>query len=180
MGRKIRIEMAGRRYGRLVGLEYAYSEGGHAYWLFSCDCGMRTIAKGTAVRAGRTASCGCLHREICAERLTKHGRRAKKRHDPTYRAWQAMNSYCSNPTSHRYRDFGALGIAVCCRWRGDFDSFLEDMGERLPGSILGRFDTEKGFAPGNCYWLERKSRSRRAVEGHDRRRSLERFTRGPG
>jgi hypothetical protein len=128
-------------------------------------CGETTIADGTAVRAGKTASCGCLHREVSAARLLKHGRRATRRHDATYRAWQEINTYCSNPASFRYRDFGGQGIAVAPEWASDFERFLEDMGERPDGTILELIDRCGDFGPSNCRWARLRPRSVRAREG---------------
>ncbi len=168
MARKIRIDMTGQRFGRLVGIGYAHSQGSHAHWLFACDCGAETVADGTSVRAGTTASCGCLHREISAARLTKHGYRAKKYHGPTYRAWQEINTFCTNPRSARYRDFGSRGIAVCPAWSTDFEVFLSDMGERPRGQILVRRDFDGDFNPANCHWAPVRSRSQRACAGKER------------
>lgn len=169
MARKIRIDMRGLRFGRLVGLDFSHSLGGHAHWRFACDCGAETVTSGKAVRTGKTQSCGCLHREICAERLLTHGRRAKKRHDPTYRAWQEINTLCTNPAAPRYRDFGARGIRVCAAWAGDFEAFLADMGERPAGRVLARIDQDAPFEPGNCRWMPVRSRSSRALDGAHRR-----------
>jgi hypothetical protein len=175
MARKLRIDMTGLRCGRLVGIEFSHRAGSHAHWRFLCDCGNETTVDGTAVRAGKTASCGCLHREICAARLTTHGRRAKKRHDPTYRAWQEIHTFCTNPESPRYRDFGARGIRVCPAWRADFETFLADLGERPADHILVRIDPHQDFRPGNCRWAPLRSRSRRALEGAQRRGDLSAF-----
>jgi len=161
--------MTGLRFGRLVGIDFSHRSGSHAHWLFLCDCGAETTADGTAVRAGKTQSCGCLHREICAARLLKHGRRAKKRHDPTYRAWQEINTLCANPDSPRYRDFGARGVRVCADWVADFEAFLADMGERPVGRMLSRIECSKNFEPGNCRWVAVRTRSHRAIEGAHRR-----------
>ncbi len=166
MPRKMRIDMTGLRFGRLIGIGFSHQQGGHAHWLFQCDCGSETIAKGAAVRAGKTSSCGCLHREISADRLLRHGWRAEKRHDPTYRAWQEINTFCTNPSSPRYRDFGAAGIAVCPAWSLDFENFLADMGERPSGTILMRIDNRADFEPSNCRWATLRTRSRRAIDGY--------------
>lgn len=171
MARKVRIDMTGLRFGRLVGIDFSHRKGNHAHWLFQCDCGNETIADGTAVRAGNTQSCGCLHREVSADRLLRHGRRAGKRHDATYRAWQEINTVCSNPASPRYRDFGAVGIDVCPAWKGDFGQFLADMGERPAGTILTRIYRLADFEPSNCRWIRLHTRSRRALDGHARRRA---------
>lgn len=170
MGRKIRIEMRGLRYGRLVGIEFAHSIGGRAHWRFICDCGNETIASGGAVRAGVTASCGCLHREISAARLLKHGHRAAKRHGPTYRAWQQINTFCSNSGSPRYRDYGARGARVCPTWSADFEVFLAAMGERPPLHVLVRIDPDRDFGAANCRWAIVSDRSQRARESAARRR----------
>ena len=164
MARRDRIDMVGVRCGRLVGLSYVETGRQHAHWLFLCDCGETTIADGAAVRYGKTASCGCLHREVCAARLTKHGHRAAKRHNTTYRAWQQINTYCTNTGSPRYRDFGAKGIAVDPRWSSDYEAFLADMGERPQGTILDRRNKADHFRADNCLWVAVRPRSVRAVE----------------
>lgn len=158
--------MVGWREGRLVGLAFHETHRNHAFWLFQCDCGETTVANGSAVRAGRTLSCGCLHREVSAERLTKHGRRAKKRHDATYRAWQTINTVCTNPASPRFGDFGALGVAVSPAWAADFEAFLADMGERPADTVLARLDSDGDFTPANCRWERVRSRSVRAIQSH--------------
>ncbi len=170
MARKARIDMAGLRYGRLVGIAFAHTNsGGKAQWLFACDCGRQTIADGGNVRSGRTTSCGCLHREISAERLTTHGRRSAKEHDATYRAWQEMNTICRNASSPRFRYFGALGVSVCPRWIGDFLSFVFDLGERPTDTMLKRINEAQDFTPDNCRWTPIRPRSIRAKVGHQRR-----------
>ena len=156
---KIRIDMTGLRYGRLIGVSFAHkSRSGHAHWLFACDCGNEVVAAGGNVRAGSTASCGCLHREICAARLTEHGHRAHRRHDGTYRAWQRMK------TEH-----GAT--AILPGWRDDYARFFADMGERPDGTMLSKINATEPFGPGNCRWAIVESRAARAKEGWTRRRA---------
>lgn len=155
---KIRIDMTGLRYGRLVGVCFAHkSRSGHAHWLFLCDCGKEVVACGSNVRAGSTASCGCLHREISAARLTDHGHRARKRHDATYRAWQRMT-------------MEQEASAISSAWSGDYARFLADMGERPADMMLARIDDAKPFGPSNCRWLTVATRSARATTGWIKRR----------
>lgn len=161
--------MTGMRYGRLVGVGHAHTLHGHAHWLFQCDCGTEVVINGTSVRAGKTSSCGCLHREISAARLTVHGRRAQKRHDPTYRAWQAMNDSCANRASPKFRDCGARGVRVCADWESDFEAFVTDLGERPEGSVLVRVDRSGDFQPENCRWAQARTRAGRAIDGWRRR-----------
>lgn len=159
MAKKARVDMTGLRFGRLVGVAFDHrSASGHAHWLFQCDCGKEVVAAGGNVRSGSTASCGCLHREICAARLTRHGYRAAKRHGPTYRAWQEM----------RLRGAGNL----CPAWQEDFTAFLSDMGERPVRTKLARHNPDLAFQPGNCLWKRVDDRSTRAAHGWARRRSV--------
>lgn len=151
--------MTGLRFGRLVGLVFDHrSASGHAQWLFACDCGQRIVADGGNVRSGSTSSCGCLHRELSAARLTEHGHRAEKRHEPTYRAWQAM----------RLEAKGQL----CSRWQEDFTAFLSDLGERPGHSRLVRRDTTKPFEGENCRWEPLETRAARASRGWHKRRAV--------
>lgn len=154
--------MVGVRQGRLLGVAFEETRGAHAFWRFLCDCGTLTVANGAAVRAGRTVSCGCLHREVSAARLTRHGHRAQKRHGATYRAWQEINTLCANPGAPRFRDFGALGVKVVDAWADDFEAFLADMGERPVGAVLARLDASQDFHAGNCRWEPVRSRAERA------------------
>lgn len=161
MGRKLRIDMTGQRHGRLVALRFAHRDrSGHAHWLFRCDCGREVVAHGGNVRQGNSSSCGCLHREISAARLTSHGHRVGRRHDATYRAWQRMNDSCANPASPGWARCGARGIGAAARWRGDYPAFLADMGERPAGTVLARIDARRDFMPGNCRWEPRPVRAR--------------------
>lgn len=173
MGRKVRIDMTGQRYGRLVALDWAHRDAsGHAHWRFACDCGAETVAHGGNVRTGRTTSCGCFHRETSAARLTVHGHRAAGRHGPTYRAWQQMNDACANPANPAYARIGARGIRVAARWRGDYAAFLADLGERPAGTALARIDAARDFAPDNCRWSALANRPVRAAEGWRMRRII--------
>ncbi len=154
---KVRIDMYGLRYGRLVGIAFAHrSANGHAHWLFQCDCGRQIVAAGGNVRSGSTSSCGCLHRELSAARLTEHGYRAAKHHGPTYRAWQKM----------RYE----AGAEICARW-ADFGAFVADLGERPDHTRLGRRDVSKPFSSANCWWEPLESRNIRAKRAWARRRA---------
>lgn len=171
MGRKVRIDMRGERYGRLVGVAYSHTpKGGRAQWLFACDCGATTVADGGNVRRGSTASCGCLHREITAARLTIHGHRAAGRHGPTYRAWQQLKDACGNPQSPRWVEGGGRGIVVCASWDASFECFLDDMGPRPAGTMLQLTDAARIYSADTCAWVSVGDRDVRARHGWAKRR----------
>ena len=55
-----RIDETGKRYGKLVVLEFSHtSPSQQTYWKCRCDCGMFHIASGGNLRFGSVQSCGC-------------------------------------------------------------------------------------------------------------------------
>ena len=62
---KIRQNLRGKRYGRLIVLQPTdkRGSGGEVIWLCQCDCGNVTEASGRLLQLGKKKSCGCLMRE---------------------------------------------------------------------------------------------------------------------
>lgn len=112
-----------------------------------CTCGTERPVRLRNLKNGSSESCGCLHDELFAESLTKHGQARSK----TYRMWCGMVARCSNPNNRKYHLYGGKGIKVCERWR-DFANFLADMGESPDGLTIEREKGDKGYEPGNCHW----------------------------
>ena len=68
------LDLIGERFERLVVTGRAEDEinnktGKHkSRWYCDCDCGTKNfIARGSALTAGATKSCGCLHREVASQ-----------------------------------------------------------------------------------------------------------------
>lgn len=64
-----RIDIAGKRFGRLVALDSeSHRVGKRVYWWCRCDCGEVVAVERRKLLDGTTRSCGCLRREVVAER----------------------------------------------------------------------------------------------------------------
>lgn len=59
------IDLTGQRFGRLLVLERSVRQsGGNSAWVCRCDCGAVKVIRGAHMRSGRSASCGCLMRDL--------------------------------------------------------------------------------------------------------------------
>jgi hypothetical protein len=68
-----------------------------------------------------------------------------------------MLARCGNKKNNRYSVYGGANppVKVCARWRGPngFRNFKADLGDRLPGTSLGRFFDRGWYRPGNVKFM---------------------------
>ncbi len=164
MGGRRTINLAGRRFGRLVVIcRSTITKDRNAWWNCKCDCGQTIDTRSNSLRRGDTKSCGCLHRETGTDNLkvanaanTKHGHALENGHSRTYDIWQSAKQRCTNSNSHNWKNYGGRGIRMCARWLNSFENFLADMGEKPEGLSIDRKDNDGNYEPGNCRWATRK------------------------
>ena len=68
-----RTSLLGKRFGRLVVLEYAGDDhigsDNNSAWVCKCDCGKTAIVSDGKLKSGHTKSCGCLVSEKAKQRM---------------------------------------------------------------------------------------------------------------
>lgn len=151
------IDLIGQRFGRLVVLSSAGTDGGVHKWNVQCDCGRAAKVRGGSLRRKMGArSCGCLQRQhaanMCRTNKTTHGMSGTREHG----IWKGMLARCSGNDPL----YGGRGINVCERWM-KFENFIADMGPR-PSSrhSVDRFPDGNGnYEPKNCRWATPKEQS---------------------
>lgn len=150
------IDLAGRRFGRLIAQERAsnHPSGRSPRWLCLCDCGKPTLVIANHLLRGDTKSCGCLQAELTSARKTKHG----ASHSPEYEAYRAAKYRCQVPGNKSYSRYGGRGIEFKFV---SFESFLDEVGQRPSDKhSLDRIDNSLGYEPGNVRWASPQEQQR--------------------
>ena len=150
MGRPI-IDISRKKFSRLtVVVRDGYTEIGEARWVCVCTCGNKILTGGSALRAGKTKSCGCLKAETAGKLNASHMECGKT---TEYIIWQGMKRRCLNSKEQNYHNYGGRGVAVCKRWLNSYENFLADMGRRPSGNhSLDRKDNNGNYNKNNCRW----------------------------
>jgi hypothetical protein len=166
-------DLAGQRFGRLtvLSLTGTRTRFGAVIWLCKCDCGGHLEVASTCLKSGNTTSCGCLRREISANRLVEMkplaleaNRTHGLSHTPELRAYCAAKQRCNNPRNRKFSDYGGRGIRFLFT---SFEEFFQDIGPRPPGKSpsgkalysLDRINNDSHYMPGNVRWSTMKERA---------------------
>ena len=151
------LDLSGQSFGRLTVLNREGSLRSKSAWLCRCICGNEVIKTSDDLRSSNTLSCGCLRKEITANKRLTHG----ATNTPEFRTWTKMKERCGNENAVNYNDYGGRGIVVDQSWINSFETFQRDMGPIPgPGYSIERKDNSKGYTPGNCHWATKTEQNR--------------------
>jgi hypothetical protein len=149
-----KLNITGTQFGRLTALSVSAEAGHNRKWICLCECGKLKPVLQDSLLAGKSRSCGCLHRELLTARLLTHG----SHRNYEYTVWAGMIQRCTNPKSEAWKNYGGRGITVCDRWRS-FQNFKDDMPPRPKGASIERVKINEGYSPENCIWADRKAQN---------------------
>lgn len=164
------IDLTGNIFGRwtVLGRDETPRKTTNAFWFCLCECGSKKSIQSNTLRNGISRSCGCLRKELTAQREHSHGHASLNSRSGTYNSWAGMIQRCTNPSNPAWKNYGGRGINVCSRWLV-FENFLEDMGDRPSGMSIDRTDNNGNYCRENCKWATAKDQSKNRRERTDGR-----------
>ena len=149
-----RVEMIGRKFGKLTVLALSEERGGRGQlkFLCLCDCGNTKVILGESLRSLKTTSCGCEQRIRVSIANKTHGGSNER----LYHVWQGMKDRCENKNNLEYKNYGGRGIKICEEWH-DYAKFKEFMLSKGydPTAPHGQYTIERinvngNYEPSNC------------------------------
>lgn len=165
-------DLSGNQYGFLTVLKFhstkKFATSQTSLWECRCECGSIKITAASALKSGRTVSCGCQKVEQARKHWDKRGRKHCLSDHPLYQRWLNMNNRCHKPTNTSYKWYGAKGITVCQEWRESPQNYIDyvlSLGW-VEGLSIDRIDGAKGYCPENTRLATAKIQANNVSRNH--------------
>lgn len=133
-------------------------------WLCQCDCGQRSIVLGKRLVSGHTRSCGCLQRDVTAQRSTIHGHDSRQGMSGTIRSYKAAKQRCTYPRHVGWKHYGGRGIEF--RFKS-FEEWYAELGDRPEGMTVDRKNSDGHYEPGNVRWATDEEQANNKRDTHN-------------
>lgn len=160
-----RIDITGKKYGRLLVIGHYHSDMKKSYWKCKCECGNEIICIGDNLKNGHTKSCGCLRKDKCkiaGKQSFKHGYTGKR----LLKIWQGMKQRCINITREHYKYYGGKGIKVCREWLDSRNFIKWAIANGYQENLtIDRINGRGDYEPGNCRWVTMKVQNQNKWKG---------------
>jgi hypothetical protein len=172
---KIRTDMIGMRFGRLIVQSYSHSKknegraGYKHYYNCICDCGNTYVGERNALRFHNTESCGCIHSETLIKRNqeTASHNGDSKEYQRLYNIWYSMRNRCDSLSNKDYRYYGGKGVKVCNEWY-EWENFKQwALGNGYEEDLtIDRIDVDGDYKPSNCRWVTMQVQANNKTVNH--------------
>ena len=148
-----KLQLAGKRFGKLIAVEPIRKEKRYWIWKCKCDCGNETESNGSKLLLGRKKSCGCLlkregrwnwsgYKDISGFFWRRILENAKSRQIPVsvsiQESWNVFEKQRKK-----------------CVLTGEPLSFSTKNDEYDGNASLDRIDSSKGYIEGNIQWIHK-------------------------
>lgn len=143
-------------------IQYKYQKNRFAN--FICPfCGNNFKSIISAIKNGRTVSCGCYSKNKNKKIFTTHGLTKS----PEWASWKSMKARCCNKNSKAFKNYGGRGIKICDEWINSFENFYKDMGPRPKNHSLDRINNDGDYCKQNCKWSTYNEQQNNKRQNHN-------------